>query len=195
VTPEDDEAARLCLDEAFWPQPRQSTPAVVTATVTPISSRAAGSHPADRLGDSDRLASGRAMLHPSRSASAPASAAVAGATASAAGSTASRQHAVHVQAHADEASAEIEPAGPGDRAAQPGESRRAQAGPGRERGTVIAEGPASTAAAVPESPAQEPDPEAAPPARPARRASGGRPRRSSVPSWDEIMFGNSRQPE
>jgi len=32
------------------------------------------------------------------------------------------------------------------------------------------------------------------PAKPARR-SGGRPRRSSVPSWDEIMFGNSRQPE
>jgi hypothetical protein len=40
-------------------------------------------------------------------------------------------------------------------------------------------------------------PAAAPeqPARPARRAGGGRSRRSSVPSWDEIMFGNSRQPE
>jgi hypothetical protein len=36
--------------------------------------------------------------------------------------------------------------------------------------------------------------ESAPAARPARRA-GGRSRRSSVPSWDEIMFGNSRQPE
>ena len=32
------------------------------------------------------------------------------------------------------------------------------------------------------------------PAKPARR-SGGRARRSSVPSWDEIMFGNSRQPD
>jgi Protein of unknown function (DUF3071) len=29
--------------------------------------------------------------------------------------------------------------------------------------------------------------------RPVRRAAGGRARRSSVPSWDEIMFGNSRQ--
>jgi hypothetical protein len=38
-------------------------------------------------------------------------------------------------------------------------------------------------------------PEAEQPARPARRASGGRSRRSSVPSWDEIMFGNSRQPD
>ena len=40
------------------------------------------------------------------------------------------------------------------------------------------------------------EPAAAPPspARPARR-SGGRSRRSSVPSWDEIMLGNNRQSE
>ena len=32
--------------------------------------------------------------------------------------------------------------------------------------------------------------------RPARKkATGGRPRRASVPSWDEIMFGTSRQPD
>jgi hypothetical protein len=41
-------------------------------------------------------------------------------------------------------------------------------------------------------PAAEPVPEA-PPAQPARKAAGGRGRRSSVPSWDEIMFGTSRQ--
>ncbi len=46
----------------------------------------------------------------------------------------------------------------------------------------------------------EPEPEAppAPPAtreRPARKAAGGRSRRSSVPSWDEIMFGNTRPNE
>jgi hypothetical protein len=40
--------------------------------------------------------------------------------------------------------------------------------------------------AAPESPAQE---------RPVRKAAGGRTRRSSVPSWDEIMLGNSRQPD
>jgi len=35
-----------------------------------------------------------------------------------------------------------------------------------------------------------------PPERPARKkAAGGRPRRASVPSWDEIMFGTSRQPD
>ena len=34
------------------------------------------------------------------------------------------------------------------------------------------------------------------PERPARKkAAGGRSRRSSVPSWDEIMFGTSRQPD
>jgi len=31
-----------------------------------------------------------------------------------------------------------------------------------------------------------------PPGRPARKAAGGRSRRASVPSWDEIMFGTSR---
>ncbi len=31
--------------------------------------------------------------------------------------------------------------------------------------------------------------------RPARKAAGGRSRRASVPSWDEIMFGNNREPD
>jgi len=46
--------------------------------------------------------------------------------------------------------------------------------------------------------AQQPVPAPAPAAaeRPARKkAAGGRSRRSSVPSWDEIMFGTSRQPD
>ena len=43
------------------------------------------------------------------------------------------------------------------------------------------------AGVVQQAPAQE---------RPARKkAAGGRSRRSSVPSWDEIMFGTSRQPD
>src|SRR5262250_1952636 len=47
---------------------------------------------------------------------------------------------------------------------------------------------------VPPRPAQQQQ-EAAPSVtreRPARKAAGGRSRRSSVPSWDEIMFGTSR---
>jgi hypothetical protein len=48
--------------------------------------------------------------------------------------------------------------------------------------------------ATPDSPEAE---EAAVPqrGRAARKAAGGRSRRSSVPSWDEIMFGTSRQPD
>jgi hypothetical protein len=35
----------------------------------------------------------------------------------------------------------------------------------------------------------------APAERPAKKAAGGRSRRASVPSWDEIMLGNSRNQE
>jgi DUF3071 family protein len=45
-----------------------------------------------------------------------------------------------------------------------------------------------------EQAASEPPEPMAPP-RPAKKAAGGRARRASVPSWDEIMFGTSRQPD
>jgi len=41
----------------------------------------------------------------------------------------------------------------------------------------------------------DPAPATSEPAPGARKAAGGRARRSSVPSWDEIMFGTSRQPD
>ena len=50
--------------------------------------------------------------------------------------------------------------------------------------------PAPPRAAEPEADTAQAAP--APRERPARKAAGGRSRRSSVPSWDEIMFGNSR---
>jgi hypothetical protein len=58
--------------------------------------------------------------------------------------------------------------------------------------------PDSVSATEPSAAAREPEPAAepmpeAPPAQSARKAAGGRGRRSSVPSWDEIMFGTSRQ--
>jgi Protein of unknown function (DUF3071) len=61
----------------------------------------------------------------------------------------------------------------------------------RQRGaaarTLAGEGAdARQAAPAPPGPARE---------RPARRAAGGRSRRASVPSWDEIMFGTSRHPD
>jgi hypothetical protein len=150
VTPDDDEAIRLSLEEAYWPGPRQSGSAGGTATVTPIGSRAATAtwNPPDRRLEPDRTGDGRGLPHPSRQAPA--------------------QPAAHVVHGAQ--------AGPGgDQVAQVGSDRAVQS-----RGQ--------------DPLPQGTPPEAEQPARPARRANG-RPRRSSVPSWDEIMFGNSRQPD
>jgi hypothetical protein len=57
-----------------------------------------------------------------------------------------------------------------------------------EQGRAI--GPAH--AQVEQEPEAAPAAAAAPRERPVRKAAGGRSRRSSVPSWDEIMFGTSR---
>jgi Protein of unknown function (DUF3071) len=81
------------------------------------------------------------------------------------------------------------------------EARPAQARPAHGRAADVR---ASEAHA---SEARAPEPDDAPPApdsreasvpqrgRATRKAAGGRSRRSSVPSWDEIMFGTSRQPD
>jgi hypothetical protein len=100
-------------------------------------------------------------------------------------------------------------------AAHPGESRRDEGRAGA-RAVPAAGGPAAAPpapAAAPSGPAapeQQPAaareasevPQQAEPAaaqaqgqRPARKAAGGRSRRASVPSWDEIMLGTSRQPD
>ncbi|HUA27425.1 MAG TPA: septation protein SepH [Streptosporangiaceae bacterium] len=68
------------------------------------------------------------------------------------------------------------PAGP---AARPGQAREADG----EHRTADRE-----AAAADRRPDQGSE-------RPVKKAAGGRPRRASVPSWDEIMLGNSRQPD
>jgi len=60
----------------------------------------------------------------------------------------------------------------------------------RQQGDDIAAGAAETAKATEAATVAEVA-EAA--AGSAKKAAGGRPRRSSVPSWDEIMFGTSRQ--
>jgi len=81
---------------------------------------------------------------------------------------------------------------PGSR--EPHPSARETPPAAREVRHAAAEARPAAAAASEEDAAQPPPPQA-PPARPARKAAGGRSRRSSVPSWDEIMFGTSRQPE
>jgi Protein of unknown function (DUF3071) len=75
------------------------------------------------------------------------------------------------------------------RAAGAHSARAAEARPSRATEDRPA---AELAEAAPDAGSQE---TAVPQRGRARKAAGGRSRRSSVPSWDEIMFGTSRQPE
>jgi len=166
VTPDDDEAIRLCLGESDWPEPRPAARSGVTATVTPIGSRASstGAHPSYQAQQADQRSqgewpSGRGGVASSRQ----------GATAPA---IAESGHPRVAQQSGRESAAvgladDEEAAGVG----KPGGADQTPVQPAAEEAAV---GPA---------------------ARQGRRSSGGRGRRSSVPSWDEIMFGNSRQPD
>ncbi|HUJ04723.1 MAG TPA: septation protein SepH [Streptosporangiaceae bacterium] len=172
VTPDDDEAIRLCLDESQWPEPRPQARAPVTATVTPIGRAAGASHHADQRSEPDRP-SGRALVHPSRQA-----------PAAAAGAVRRPPPAALRMPSADVPPAPAEPAS--DPARMPVPAGRPAAADGDRQADSEPLSPASGEEAAALAPAA--------PARPAKRSSG-RSRRSSVPSWDEIMFGNSRQPE
>jgi hypothetical protein len=100
----------------------------------------------------------------------------------------SRQHAQNGDAGRD-----------GDRWAPPGLPRSRSAGhdtvatdavatgaiAGAPAGAAAGQGPAAAAAGGTDQPE--------PAAVPAKKGTGGRSRRASVPSWDEIMFGTSRQ--
>jgi Protein of unknown function (DUF3071) len=170
VTPDDDEAIRLCLSEAEWPGPRQPARVGQTATVTPIGSRAgaAAAHPADQRAFSERSAN-QAILHPSRQGQAGVTALAGGMLARDDGAGAD---------HAD---------WPGHVPAKPAASKPTS--------SPAAVNPAEPDAAAGDAAAAKPAAAEAQTTRPARRSAGGRSRRSSVPSWDEIMFGNSRQPD
>jgi len=65
----------------------------------------------------------------------------------------------------------------------------------QERGHPAATGRALAAETEREERPGTPAPQAPPPERKARKAAGGRSRRASVPSWDEIMLGTSRHPD
>jgi hypothetical protein len=184
VTPDDDEAIMLCLDEAQWPEPRPATRSGGTATVTPIGSRAApgAGHQHEHRGEGDR-AGGRNIVHPSRQASSAAQAARSARDASIA-----RSPAVPVSA-GDDSLAAAEVSGHGS-VREPVGARA-----GRDAAAAAAADDASRAAQAAQDAAAAAEPADEPAARPARKSASGRSRRSSVPSWDEIMFGNSRQPE
>jgi Protein of unknown function (DUF3071) len=166
VTPDDDQAVQLCLPESDWPTARFAARAHGTATVTPIGSRLGlHQHDADRRTGSARQ--GGLGAAPQRAAQ------------------------DDLPAHAGDR------AGGGATAAAVAESRAA-ADAGHDSATLIMDTLAGQQAADGAGQAEEtaaPDQLElpAPPAAPAKKAAGGRSRRSSVPSWDEIMFGTSRQ--
>jgi hypothetical protein len=172
VSPADDDAARLSLPEADLAGLAPGPPAPARATVTPIGSRLAAAPP-----------SAPRERRP-EAAPAPDPAVVAARAAEARAAEARAAEARTAEAHAARG-AEAQPARvTGTHAARAAETRPAR--------TPEARPAAELAEAAPEAGSQE---TAAPQRGRARKAAGGRSRRSSVPSWDEIMFGTSRQPE
>ena len=174
VIPDDDQAVRLCLPEDEWAAISFEERPRATATVTPIGARHAA------FGDPGRDYDRRGVPAPARSRDAG-FAAVPGSAG--AGS---------VLPGSDPATAG---AGRPGAAAGGSEDRRDQAG--RADPGSAGSGEAPAAAAEPEAPpaAAAAGGSANAETRPgaAKKAAGGRSRRASMPSWDEIMFGNSRQ--
>ena len=188
VVPADDDAARLSLPEADLAElvPALRAPAPPRATVTPITSRLSAAtappaepHPGPAPAHEARAHEARAQEVRGPETRRPAPAVPA------------------ARASADPGEAKPGPAQPGPARAgqaQPGQARAGQAQAGEARGSAAQA--AQDPAAEPETTAPAADTQEAPaPPRRARKAAGGRPRRSSVPSWDEIMFGTSRQPD
>jgi hypothetical protein len=223
VSPIDDDAARLSLPEADVAALGPSPIAPMRATVTPIGSRlapapAAEPAPPPAPAPERGWAGTRPGPPPHPAQPRPAAATASPAQASPAqGSPAQPSpapgHGAASHGAASHGAASHGAASHG--AASHGAASRSAPGHGAPAGTAAAAaGPASTGAAPaapdpaapdqadqgsPDRPEQAPAAETREPATAqrgrARKAAGGRSRRSSVPSWDEIMFGTSRQPD
>ena len=173
VTPADDDAARLSLPEADLAALAPVSRAPARATVTPIGSRlVAAPPPAHVPAPAERRPEPEPAVSQARSAEARQA------------RTAEAHQARTAQAQAPRAAEARSP-----RVAEAHSPRAAEARPARTAEALPA---AEVAETAPEAESQEP---AVPQRGRARKAAGGRSRRSSVPSWDEIMFGTSRQPE
>ncbi|HEY7920791.1 MAG TPA: septation protein SepH [Streptosporangiaceae bacterium] len=173
VAPADDDAARLSLPEADLAALAPAPPGPARATVTPIGSRLAAAAPP---APAPVAAPAERQPEPAVSQARTAEARQ--------GRTAEARQARTAEAHRARTSEAQAP-----RAAEAHSPRAAEARPAR---AAEARPAAELAEAAPETESQEPP---VPQRGRARKAAGGRSRRSSVPSWDEIMFGTSRQPE
>jgi hypothetical protein len=173
VAPADDDAARLSLPEADLAALAPAPPGPARATVTPIGSRLAAAAPP---APAPVAAPAERQPEPAVSQARTAEARQ--------GRTAEARQARTAEAHRARTSEAQAP-----RAAEAHSPRAAEARPAR---AAEARPAAELAEPAPETESQEPP---VPQRGRARKAAGGRSRRSSVPSWDEIMFGTSRQPE
>jgi hypothetical protein len=165
VAPADDDAARLSLPEADLAALAPAPPGPARATVTPIGSRLAAAAP-----PAPAPVAAPAERQPGPAVSQA--------------RTAEARQARTAEAHRARTSEAQAP-----RAAEAHSPRAAEARPAR---AAEARPAAELAEPAPETESQEPP---VPQRGRARKAAGGRSRRSSVPSWDEIMFGTSRQPD
>jgi hypothetical protein len=179
VTPDDEQAMRLSLPQHEWTSLTFADRTKGTATVTSISSRQQPQL-ADLLREADRHAAvpSRGAVHtaPVHAGSLPPGGQQPGGQ-----QHSGQQHGIQPSGMPDSFIAAPEP----ELASAP-EGFAAQAGP-RDQ----APAPAGTAAAADSQPGPGGRPESA---GSAKKASG-KARRASVPSWDEIMFGTSRQPD
>ncbi len=207
VAPADDNAARLSLPDTELPPPAPGS--LTAATVTPIRPRPDRQpFPPQRSmpGSASAAAPGSMPEPPEEPAeeSVPEPARVAAQAASRGGPAAPipprppavRPPAASTTAESPSASAPPRPAAP-QRSAGPS-ATAPSAAPAAQR--------SEPAAAPQDQPQDQPSPAAAeqrpaeqrpaePPARGRGKKAGQRGRRASVPSWDEIMLGNSRQPD
>jgi Protein of unknown function (DUF3071) len=201
VAPADDNAARLSLPDTELPPPAPGS--LTAATVTPIRPRPDRQpFPPQRSmpGSASAAAPGSMPEPPEEPAeeSVPEPARVAAQAASRGGPAAPippRPPAVRPPAAstaAESASTPPRPAAP-QRSAGPS-ATAPSAAPAAQRSEPAAEPQDQPSpAAAEQRPAEQPPAE--PPARGRGKKAGQRGRRASVPSWDEIMLGNSRQPD
>jgi hypothetical protein len=200
VAPADDNAARLSLPDTELPPPAPGS--LTAATVTPIRPRPDRQpFPPQRSapGSASATAPGSMPEPPEEPAeeSVPEPARVAAQAASRGGPTAPippRPPAVRPPAAAAGAQA---PSAPPRSASAPRPAPAAQRSEPAAEPQAQPQGQPSPAAAE-QRPAERRPAEqqpAEPPARGRSKKAGQRGRRASVPSWDEIMLGNSRQPD
>jgi hypothetical protein len=177
VLPDDDQAVRLSLPQSEWSAVTFTERNQPRATVTPIGSRLSAHH-AEVAREPGLLAVPAAALRDS------------GLRDNGLRDGGSRDASAWDGTGRDAApdrGLASQTAGPGERPAV--DDRSAERPPLDVSDPLADDVPAD--AIVAQGEPAEPDK----PARPVKKAAGGRGRRSSVPSWDEIMFGTSRQPD